>query len=80
MVLDQRVKQAALNTGLKHLLRNGKKSRERICRNILELGASLCSKRVPEDRMAEFYEELLEHMQVMEFEELRAWVIARFGL
>lgn len=80
MVLDQRVKQAALNAGLKHLLQNGRRSRERVCRNILELGGSLCSRKVPEERMAEFYEELLGRMQAMDFEELKAWVIDKFGL
>ena len=80
MVLDQRVKQAALNTGLKHLLRNGRKPRERICRNILELGGSLCGKKVPDERLAQYYAELLDRMQAMEFEELKAWVIAKFGL
>lgn len=80
MLLDQKLKQAALSAGLKHLLRGGRKSTERICRNILELGSSLADRPFSTDQLAALYEELQGRLAQMDLEEVRQWVIGKFGL
>ena len=58
MRLDNKIKSATLDTALKFMLNNSKKSLDRNARNILELGCTLSGRRLPEKEAEVLYHEL----------------------
>lgn len=80
MSLDKKLKQAALNVALRHIIKNKEKSRERTCRNVIELGKELTTKEMDAGSLGSLYSELLASINQMDDEMLKEWVIQQFEL
>lgn len=80
MSLDKKLKQAALSVALRHMLKNKEKSKERTCRNIIELGKELSSKPILETDLSSLYKELIGIIDDSGEEKLKSWIIKAFQL
>lgn len=80
MSLDKKLKQAALSVALRHMLKNKEKSKERTCRNIIELGKELSSKPILETDLSSLYKELIGIIDDSGEEKLKSWIINAFQL
>lgn len=80
MRLDNKIKSATLDTALKFMLNNSKKSLDRNARNILELGCTLSGQRLPEKEAGALYEELYQMLSQGKQSLVKDWMIQQFHL
>lgn len=80
MSLEKKLKQVTLSVSLRHLLRNKAKSKERTCRNMIELGKELSQVALSEGELGALYQELLSMLDEKNEEELKNWMLGTFRL
>ncbi|MDA3730169.1 hypothetical protein PBV87_01390 [Niameybacter massiliensis] len=80
MGLDNRLKQVALSVAIRHLSKNRQKSKERTCRNVIELAKDLSEEPLTKEALNTYYNQLMEQIDTDNEEELRTWVIQTFHL
>lgn len=80
MSLETKLKQVTLSVSLRHLLRNKAKSKERTCRNMIELGKGLSKVTPSEGELSRLYQELLKMIDAKDEDELKNWMIGVFKL
>ncbi len=80
MSLETKLKQVTLSVSLRHLLRNKAKSKERTCRNMIELGKELSKVTTSEGELSRLYQELLKMIDEKDEDELKNWMIGVFKL
>lgn len=84
MALDTKIKQAAVNTALRHQLKNLASSKERVCRNLIDFGIQLCSHSFTAAKQQQLYEELLNLLYRLEtnpasgVDSIREWMNSTF--
>lgn len=80
MKLESKLKRAALDTALSHLVKGSKKSPERIARNILDIVSSISNDTIDETQKSFFQKDLLKLLDKNNYEELRSWIIKTFHI
>ena len=80
MRLDNKIKSATLDTALKFMLNNSKKSLDRNARNIRELGCTLSGRRLPEKEAEVLYQELYQMLVQGSQSLVKDWLIEQFHL
>lgn len=83
MALDTRIKQAAINTALRHQLKNISSNKERVCRNLIDFGMQLSSHKVTYEEQSRLYQELFtllsaNHHPAANLESIRNWMFSTF--